>query len=953
MTETTHDASAEAQAVTEFVSTHAKPYDPGSDDYERPPFASDVRSPGRSDFYNLHYYLTKVPPESIVQLLLHYTNPGDLVVDPFCGSGMTGVACQMCAAPDAALLKSTPNGRAGMRSAVLNDLSPAACHISYNYTHPADPDLVQTEFDRIGAGVHDEIERLYRTDYFVPAVGAYDPAGVEVRSHLEGSSVGSESLIPVSFDKQDWRVVSRSDVTAYLGYEPEDTADLWLQLPATLVYVVWSDIYRCQGAKTIEEASDRLNRRTGERVMVKRRVIRGCGRDIIARGTNDRADDDGNNAFLRCPHPDCGERWMKGRIQRVNVVPVEECLEYTGVVSAHGRVEAKRFRATRPISASQLKFISELKKCAIPHDHPTFTVNKDGPRYRRDSLAGKHIERYPDFFTHRNLWALSLVWNHINKADERVRPALRFCFTSQVMRCSRLRRMKGNKPGEQLSGTLHIASETAETNIWRVIVKAVSDYRNAVAGLSIPQDGRPMVCVGSATDLSPIPTGSVDYVFTDPPFGSNIYYSDVSFMWEAWLGRFTEEPDEAIMHRPVDGGYKRIEHYAALMDQAFSEIHRILKPGRHATVEFNNSDGAVFEVIKAGLTNAGFVIENMLVFDKVERTYAQIRSTSGVSDVVDKDVLFNVLKPAEARQALDFAEHDVEHAIVDAVAEYLRSLPTKIKEEPNKYSDEHRTTATINSMLMNTLIPRGVSVERLNLPFIERICARYFRNVGQRWYLRGEAVGQESGADLFEAEVTIKDELTAIAWVRQRICQRAMLIGELKPLWMRATGLLPVALSQEMLLENLLSENFWRDPDTNRWREPTEEEREKINDDRSLRVLHDAERYIAGLLNRTTGDEERCEWIEVLFKACRQIEDGDIQSVPALRGFDSAEGYRLITRLFQSVLREKVPADVHARAQKQAGAASNRISQSVRDDDELRKAEVAKSRGPSLFDEVD
>src|SRR5208337_5365711 len=99
----------------------------------------------------------------------------------------------------------------------------------------------------------------------------------------------------------------------------------------------------------------------------------------------------------------------------------------------------------------------------------------------------------------------------------------------------------------------------------------------------------------------------------------------------------------------------------------------------------------------------------------------------------------------------------------------LQTLPERIKADPAKYNDEHRTTATINSMLMNTLIPRGVSVERLNLPFIERICARYFRNVGQRWYLRGEAVGQGRGSNLFDAEVMIKDELTAIAWLRQRI----------------------------------------------------------------------------------------------------------------------------------------------------------------------------------------
>jgi hypothetical protein len=343
----------------------------------------------------------------------------------------------------------------------------------------------------------------------------------------------------------------------------------------------------------------------------------------------------------------------------------------------------------------------------------------------------------------------------------------------------------------------------------------------------------------------------------------------------------------------------------------------------------------------------------MLVFDKVDRTYAQIRSTTGVSDVVDKDVLFNVHKPAEAGVIYDSTQSDIEREVVDAVTEFLRSLPTRIIEEPAKYSDEHRTTATINSVLMNALIPRGISVERLNLPFIERVCSRYFRKVGQHWYLRGESIGATNGHMLIEEEVSVKDEITAIAWLRQKIDQRPMLVGELKPLWMRATGLLPASVSQELSLDNLLSENFWRDADSNRWREPTDEEREKMNDDRSIRVLHDADRYIAGSLHRATSDGERCDWIELLFKACRQVEEGDMQSAPALRGFDVGEAYRVITRLFQSVLREKVSADAYTRAQKQAAVATNRIAQSVREAEQLQMSERSRLKGPSLFDGVD
>ncbi|HOC58275.1 MAG TPA: hypothetical protein PKI20_21840, partial [Verrucomicrobiota bacterium] len=739
-------------------------------------------------------------------------------------------------------------------------------------------------------------------------------------SHLVAERLNeknAEDSLPASLLQSDvertWEVVTFQQVSDYLGYTPSTSSPTaakqkWLKIPATLLYVVWSDVYKCEGFKTVDVPTNRLNPRTGKVVVKKGRALRGCGKEIVARGTNDKRQDDGNNAFLRCPH--CGERWMKGRIQRVRIVPVEEHYEYQGIAASKGTPTIKAVRAARPVAASQLAFIDSLQKKPVPVAAPNPPADKKNPRYRRDSLAGKKIETYKDFFTYRNYWALAVIWNAISEAESRVQSALKFCLTSQVMRCSRLRRMKGDKPGEQLSGTLHICSETVETNAFRVFTQSVKDYCESVSTTLAAESVRPFVRIGSATDLREITDASIDYIFTDPPFGSNIYYSGVNYMWEAWLGEFTNEPLEAIMHRTVDGGYKRLADYALLMRKSFDEMFRVLKPGRFATVEFNNSDGQVFEVIKNGLSSAGFHIENMLLFDKVERTYAQIRSNIGISEVVDKDVLFNVRKPAERAASISAAQLDLEQQVADAVRQHLQTLPERIKSDPAKYNDEHRTTATINSMLMNTLIPRGVSVERLNLPFIERVCARYFRKMGQRWYLRGEAVGGNGGG-LVQEEVTIKDELSAIAWLRQKLESRPMLIGELKPLWMRATGLLAANVSQSLILENLLIENFWRDADTNRWREPTAEERERMNDDRSLRVLHDAERFVNNTLALPTTDEQRCQWIDVLFQACRAIEDNESDALPALRGFDKAEAYALIPRLFQSILRDHVSKNAY------------------------------------------
>src|SRR5271165_3103391 len=118
-----------------FLKKHAHPYNSTTDNYDRPAFAADIKEGKNDAIYNAHSYHTKVPPRSIIPYILHYTQPGDLVLDPFCGSGMTGVAAQMCAHPAADILDQFPElrDRVGPRACVLNDLSPAACHIAYNY----------------------------------------------------------------------------------------------------------------------------------------------------------------------------------------------------------------------------------------------------------------------------------------------------------------------------------------------------------------------------------------------------------------------------------------------------------------------------------------------------------------------------------------------------------------------------------------------------------------------------------------------------------------------------------------------------------------------------------------------------------------------------------------------------------------------------------------------------
>jgi len=153
--------------IGDFIKEHGKPYDEATDTYHREPFAADV-SEGKNDpIYNAHSYHTKVPHRAIMRYILHYTEPGDIVFDGFCGTGMTGVAAQMCQSPDPEfrmkIEKDMPYVKWGARKAILNDLSPAATFIAANYNMPVDVQEFEREAKRILKECEKECGWMYET----------------------------------------------------------------------------------------------------------------------------------------------------------------------------------------------------------------------------------------------------------------------------------------------------------------------------------------------------------------------------------------------------------------------------------------------------------------------------------------------------------------------------------------------------------------------------------------------------------------------------------------------------------------------------------------------------------------------------------------------------------------------------------------------------------------------
>ena len=153
--------------IKDFIRENGTPYDEATDDYHREPFAADV-SEGKNDpVYMAHSYHTKVPHKAIMRYILHYTKPGDIVFDGFCGTGMTGVAAQLCDSPEpifkAQIEHEMPQVQWGARRAILNDLSPAATFIAFNYTSSFDSHDFVAEAERILSECENEYGWMYET----------------------------------------------------------------------------------------------------------------------------------------------------------------------------------------------------------------------------------------------------------------------------------------------------------------------------------------------------------------------------------------------------------------------------------------------------------------------------------------------------------------------------------------------------------------------------------------------------------------------------------------------------------------------------------------------------------------------------------------------------------------------------------------------------------------------
>ena len=210
--------------------------------------------------------------------------------------------------------------------------------------------------------------------------------------------------------------------------------------------------------------------------------------------------------------------------------------------------------------------------------------------------------------------------------------------------------------------------------------------------------------IASAEKLAHLDDSSVDYVFTDPPFGSNIFYSDMNLFQEAWLGKTTDHTREAVVHTTGKRKNGSGERYEELLRKAFSEAFRVLKPGRYMSVVFGNSSGRIWSLVQRALRDAGFKASpaHVAILDKGQRSVKGLNS--GSEGVVTVDLIVTMQKPAETEETGKAAQL--------AIGDTGALITAAINELP---ADDACNPSHVYARILRKAIQKGLVLDKLHL----------------------------------------------------------------------------------------------------------------------------------------------------------------------------------------------------------------------------------------------
>lgn len=278
------------------------------------------------------------------------------------------------------------------------------------------------------------------------------------------------------------------------------------------------------------------------------------------------------------------------------------------------------------------KFSNLVKKCKLWFPK-TPVPNGD----KTDSLLHQNVKHYHELFTKRNLLALTILLKGINNIpNDEAREFLRFAFSSSLKWGSRQSHLRGKIVEGWALHAYWIYPRSLEINVWKIFERRMlavlngkkyseaqlGDFCRLTTRFKDLELGKAhcMILNRSSARL-PIPDQSIDSIITDPPYGRNVNYAELSDYWSVWIneGKTIKKREEVVINRTQRKG---LVDYERLLFAIFRECYRVLKPDHCLVCTFNSKDVRVVASFILAVSRAGFALHpDGLLYQKPIRAY--------------------------------------------------------------------------------------------------------------------------------------------------------------------------------------------------------------------------------------------------------------------------------------------------------------------------------------------
>lgn len=569
--------------------------------------------------------------------------------------------------------------------------------------------------------------------------------------------------------------------------------------PKLIIQYIWSDVFVCPS----------------------------CGNEIVLWDEAVDLDKEIMKDSFPCPH--CGNTCSKKNMEKAWETSFDSLLNKTVTLNKKVPVRVNYTlsgkRGEKDVDSYDIDLIRKIGNINLS-EISTYKLQEG--YNTAQPIRSNGITHTHQFYTKRNFIYLNRIYE-LCKGDI----FLQNWVTSTLQRTTKCYKFTLDRKFGILTGTLYIPSLNVELNPINIFNRKIKDFKST----SYLERGNSLISVNSATFIPDLKSSSIDYIFTDPPFGGNIMYSELSLIWESKIKVITNNREEAIINNVQ---HKTLFEYQTLMNQSFKEYYRVLKPGKWLTIEFSNTSAAVWNSIQNALQGVGFVVVNVAALDKKQGSFKAVTTTTAVK----QDLVITCYKPSDSIIEKFDKSEDKAKTAMDFIEELLVHLPVHLSKGESTTAVIERSPKILFDRLISYYVQKGYAIPMDAQEFQKQLRERFIERDGM-FFTASQAIEYERKKEKCSGFVPmalfISSEAEGIEWLKREL-QNPQTYSDLQPEWMK--NMLPPKKGDVLPeLMSILEENFIKDEEGN-WRNPDPEKAADLEIIRNRRMMKEFNMYL-------------------------------------------------------------------------------------------------------------